>query len=576
LIVAAVAAFSSAQADVIHVDDDNCPGPGNGTEGDPYCSIQTAIDNVVDTDEIVVSPGTYLETIDFLGKAITVRSSDGSAVTTIDGNGANHVVTCVNGEGLDTVLDGFTITDGNAEGLFSDNRGGGMYIEECGPTVTNCIFTANTAYTGGGMCVYFGSPTIIDCTFLNNTAAQGGGLRAYESSPTVMGCRFYANDGGGARAGPYSEAVFLRCRFIGNTATQGGGLNCGLFSNVTITECIFGDNAGSFGGGLVIVESRVHLERCAFVANSGGGMYASDDRSLEIVNCLFVRNTGAAGLITPSRDLHLVNCTFAANEPNALQMTSPPWLGSFAALQNCILWNNGAEQIVAGFNHHVALFWSDFEGGWSGQGSNNIDADPLFGEDTPGTWTAAPSFDSSSGLTTLTDDSASFPPGGLIGQSILPSTDFPMFRTVVATNTETSIAVVGEIWSLFVTEGTDYVIEDYRLVAGSPCIDSAHNWAIAGLADTDLDGNPRFADGPAADTGCGIPVVVDMGAYEYQGDPFPVKLGDIDGNGTVNVNDFLLLLAAWGPCLDDCCLADLDLSGDVAISDFLLLLANWG
>ncbi len=45
-IVAEVAVFSSAiHADTIHVDDYNCPGPGNGTEGDPYCSIQTAIDN---------------------------------------------------------------------------------------------------------------------------------------------------------------------------------------------------------------------------------------------------------------------------------------------------------------------------------------------------------------------------------------------------------------------------------------------------------------------------------------------------------------------------------------------------
>ena len=50
-------AVSSAQAATTHVDDDNCPGPGSGTVGDPYCSIQTAIDNAVDTDEIVVAAG---------------------------------------------------------------------------------------------------------------------------------------------------------------------------------------------------------------------------------------------------------------------------------------------------------------------------------------------------------------------------------------------------------------------------------------------------------------------------------------------------------------------------------------
>ena len=70
LIVTVVAALScSVRADVIIVDAANCPGPGDGSELDPYCSIQTAIDNSVDTDEIVVAPGTYLEAINFLGKA---------------------------------------------------------------------------------------------------------------------------------------------------------------------------------------------------------------------------------------------------------------------------------------------------------------------------------------------------------------------------------------------------------------------------------------------------------------------------------------------------------------------------
>jgi hypothetical protein len=118
---------------------------------------------------------------------------------------------------------------------------------------------------------------------------------------------------------------------------------------------------------------------------------------------------------------------------------------------------------------------------------------------------------------------------------------------------------------------------DFHLPSGSPAIDAGHNWAVAGLASTDLDGNPRFADDPATpDTGCGIPVVVDMGAYEYQGNPFPVKLGDVDGDGIVGITDFLLLLGTWGPCVEDCCLADLDLDGNVGITDFLLMLAYWG
>ena len=93
----------------------------------------------------------------------------------------------------------------------------------------------------------------------------------------------------------------------------------------------------------------------------------------------------------------------------------------------------------------------------------------------------------------------------------------------------------------------------------------------------DLDGNARFADDlGTADTGCGVPGVVDMGAFEFTGDPFDVKLGDIDGDGIVGIVDFLALLGDWGSCIVDCCLADLDLDENVGIADFLLLLGNWG
>ena len=119
----------------------------------------------------------------------------------------------------------------------------------------------------------------------------------------------------------------------------------------------------------------------------------------------------------------------------------------------------------------------------------------------------------------------------------------------------------------------DPVNGDYRLQSSSASIDAGHNWAIAAIADTDLDGNSRFADDPATpDTGCSG-VVVDMGAFEFQGIPATVKLGDIDGDGAVAVPDLLTLLAAWGPA-SGC--ADFDLDGVVGVPDLLILLANWG
>ncbi|MFQ5924009.1 MAG: hypothetical protein ACE5M4_14315, partial [Anaerolineales bacterium] len=74
----------------------------------------------------------------------------GSACTTIGNNGENsyHVVT---GSGTDAtaVLDGFTVTGGNANGaLFGQKFGAGMYNGPGSLTVKNCIFVMNTASVG--------------------------------------------------------------------------------------------------------------------------------------------------------------------------------------------------------------------------------------------------------------------------------------------------------------------------------------------------------------------------------------------------------------------------------------------
>ncbi|MCH8164273.1 MAG: hypothetical protein IH889_01565 [Planctomycetes bacterium] len=99
----------------------------------------------------------------------------------------------------------------------------------------------------------------------------------------------------------------------------------------------------------------------------------------------------------------------------------------------------------------------------------------------------------------------------------------------------------------------------------------------AELFPLDLDGNPRFnADEADFDPGCGVPVVVDMGAYEYQFDPVEdVIFADLNGDGAVGILDLLGVLAAWGDATNNC-LADLDIDGNVGILDLLTLLGSWG
>ena len=81
-----------------------------------------------------MSPGTYVENINFLGKAVTLQSTDGPKLTIIDGSnctsGTNacSVVTFMNQEGPDSVVDGFTITNGSGtEFVPLSFRGGGIF-----------------------------------------------------------------------------------------------------------------------------------------------------------------------------------------------------------------------------------------------------------------------------------------------------------------------------------------------------------------------------------------------------------------------------------------------------------------
>jgi len=80
-------------------------------------TIQAGIDTAVDGDTVLVAPGTYVENIDFMGKAITVESAQGAEATVIDGGDpvnpdVKSVVVFNKSESQDSVLEGFTVTNG--------------------------------------------------------------------------------------------------------------------------------------------------------------------------------------------------------------------------------------------------------------------------------------------------------------------------------------------------------------------------------------------------------------------------------------------------------------------------------
>jgi len=159
---------SSAVGRTIYVDDD---GPAD------FNNIQAAIDDANHGDTVVVGDGIYTgegnRDIDFLGKAIVVKSENGPENCIIDCNGSETEPHCgfdfQNGdEEPNSVVDGFTIRNGYLR------TGGAIYGRCTRATVTNCIITGNVAEVRGAGIAYFDG-TISNCVIQGNSSIFGAG-----------------------------------------------------------------------------------------------------------------------------------------------------------------------------------------------------------------------------------------------------------------------------------------------------------------------------------------------------------------------------------------------------------------
>jgi hypothetical protein len=129
-----------------YVDDDNCPGPGSGTLGDPFCLIQDGIDAAVTGDTVLVADGNYSERVKIWEETVTLASENGPEVTTIDATEAgddpenyNSVVTLLL---TSSIVKGFTITGGKGLEL-AGWGGGGVIGYQSSPTICNNVVRDN-------------------------------------------------------------------------------------------------------------------------------------------------------------------------------------------------------------------------------------------------------------------------------------------------------------------------------------------------------------------------------------------------------------------------------------------------
>ncbi|MCG2660018.1 MAG: right-handed parallel beta-helix repeat-containing protein [Kiritimatiellae bacterium] len=486
---------------------------------DAATNIQWAVIAAGIDGTVLVSNGTYNLTNQIeIRSNITVQSVNGTNFTFINGNYPAYTNRCV-WMSVGT-LDGFTVSNGfltnSVLPLAAGNPIGGAGIAICGgATVKNCHIYKNyiTNFSGGGICnAYSASVIISNCTVVGNTCdanQKGGGIQLLQGG-VLIDSYIYGNIGGnGAGVNINNGGRMTNCTIAGNTARNGaGGVYLENNGGVAVANCVISNNSGPNGriGGVDVYGSK--FINSTIIGNTGGAVGGvSVHNGGMMSNCTVIANiaTNVPGAgqtiakggvwlsgIVDSANV-VANCIIVSNVvPNWWENTGVAgiYVQSGGLVKNCLIYGNTNTYAGGGVRLFSDTFYTNYPYGLI----NCTIVD-----------NKAPSL-SGIGATGVTNYIANC----IVVSNVTTAGAQDNIYNATAANTnnywnnctpDVLAPNQGNITSapLFV----DRPNYNYRLSAGSPCINTGTNWSWT-ATDIDLNGRMRIRY-----------VTVDMGAYEF-------------------------------------------------------------